>query len=293
MQLRECIDLYIKDAADISPRTIQRIGYEVTRWERITLNPPIDKIGVETFSQFRADCIAKGLAARSIESNIDTVRLLMRAAVNAGRLTLVPVVGRRLRRPRPRPRPLTPDELRLLFVHADIATWPNHTFAPMQWWRAFFVLTYWTGFRLEDACWKLDWRHIDLKFSPALRFEAGKTEHIHEIPLPEQMIPHLARVSTAGLVLGPPRSMKCFRRELNAITRAARIGRPVTAKHMRQTAVSQWSKASSDAGRVIHGCGLGDVRDHYVDPYDILLSAAPRVPWPFPDHVNDRQLRLF
>lgn len=67
----------------------------------------------------------------------------------------------------------------------------------------------------------------------------------------------------------------------------------MTAKTLRQTCVNEWSKVSRDAGRIIHGCGLGDVRDHYVDAFSILADAAPQVPWPFPDDVQGRQLRLF
>lgn len=292
MRLRECVPLYLREAADLSHSTVKKIGYEVTRWEKLTLDSPIEVTKKETFADFRAACLSRGLASRSIESNIDTVRLLMRFAAEAGHLQTVPPVGRRLKKPKPKPAPLSTDELRSLFVAADVAGWPNHVRHPRQWWRAFFALGYWTGLRLSDLCWKLSWEHLSIR-QKIITFPAGKTGHVHEFPLPEGMLVHLARVSSRGLILGPPRSYKCFRRELAFIASSAGLTRKVTAKTLRQTAVSEWSKVSRDAGRIVHGCGLVDVRDHYVDAFGILADAATRMPWPFPDQVEGRQLRLF
>lgn len=287
MRLRECVPLYLREAVDLSPSTVKKIGYEVTRWEKLTLDPPIQVMQKDTFADFRAACLARGLASRSIESNIDTVRLLMRYAAVS-----VPPVGRRLKKPRPKPSPLSTDDLRALFVAADSAIWPNHACHPRFWWRAFLALGYWTGLRLSDLCWKVSWDHFRIR-DRCIMFPAGKTGHVHEYPIPDRLLPHLTRVSSSGIVLRPPRSLKCFRRELGHITAAAGLQRRVTAKTLRQTSVSEWSKVSRDAGRIVHGCGLGDVRDHYVDAFGILLDAAPRMPWPFPDEVNGRQLRLF
>lgn len=292
MLLKECLVAYLREAVDLSQNTVQKIGYELTRWNKVTLGPPVQQITKDTFSDFRKSALDRGLAVRSIESNIDTVRQLMQFAVEAGEIPVVPPAGRRLKKPKPRPTPLETEQLRLLFVHAEVAVWPNHVFVPRHWWRAFFVLGYWTGLRLTDLCWRLSWDHFNIR-QKTIVFPANKTGHVHEYPLPERMIPHLTRVSSRGLVLGPPKSMKCFRRELKIITQTADIGRPVTAKSLRQTAVSEWSKVSRDAGRIVHGCGLGDVRDHYVDQLAILQDAAPRMPWPFPDEVQGRQMRLF
>lgn len=292
MRLRECVPLYLRHAVDLSPSTVKKIGYEVTRWERLTLGPPVESVQAETFADFRRACLDRGLASRSIESNIDTVRLLMRFAAEAGAIDRVPPVGRRLKKPRPKPSPLSVDELRRLWIHADAACWPNHVRRPRDWWRAFLVLGYWTGLRLSDLCWKLDWQHFSLR-NRMIAFPAGKTGHVHEFPIPDRLLIHLTRVSSSGVVLNPPHSMKCFRRELSAISQAAGIGRGVTAKMLRQTAVSEWSKVSRDAGKILHGCGLGDVRDHYVNAFDVLTDCQARVPWPFPDSQCARQLKLF
>lgn len=50
-------------------------------------------------------------------------------------------------------------------------------------------------------------------------------------------------------------------------------------KHVRQRALTEWSRADAMAGRIIHGCGLG-VLDHYVDPLSILENAQHRVRLP-------------
>jgi integrase len=292
MRLRECVPLYLRHAVDLSPSTVKKIGYEVTRWERLTLDPPVELAQTETFADFRSACLQRGLASRSIESNIDTVRMLMRIAVESGRFTVVPPVGRRLKKPRPKPSPLTIDDLRSLFVAADAASWPNHVRSPQNWWRAFFVLGYWTGLRLSDLCWGISWDHFAIR-QKLIAFPAGKTGHFHEYPIPDRLLIHLARNSSHGAVLGPPKSYKCFRRELATIAASAGLARKVTAKTLRQTCVNEWSKVSRDAGRIVHGCGLGDVRDHYVDSFSILAEAAARMPWPFPDDVQGRQLRLF
>lgn len=47
----------------------------------------------------------------------------------------------------------------------------------------------------------------------------------------------------------------------------------------RRFSITQWSTASPDAGRIVHGEGLG-IRSHYVDPRRVLEDAAPRVRMP-------------
>lgn len=292
MLLSDCLTIYQHTAADLSPKTVQRMSYEVHRWVKVMGRDDVRRITLTSFHHFRNACLQSGLASRSIESNISTVRLLLTTAVESGDLQAVPPPGRRLRKPRPTPEPLSPEQVGQLYCAARVARWPDRHGDPVRWWRAFLALSYWTGLRLADACWRLAWRHVDEQ-ARVLSIEAGKTGHLHRIPLPDPLLAILRRVRSRTLVLDAPHSMRNFYQNLRVITDAANIGRAVTTKSLRQTAVSQWSRVHRDAGRIIHGCGLGDVRDHYVQPLDILQEAAPRMPWPFPECPDERQLQLF
>lgn len=50
-------------------------------------------------------------------------------------------------------------------------------------------------------------------------------------------------------------------------------------KNLRQRALTEWKRASPDAGSIIHGSGLG-VLDHYVPAIEILSAAMFRVRLP-------------
>jgi hypothetical protein len=53
----------------------------------------------------------------------------------------------------------------------------------------------------------------------------------------------------------------------------------MTPKQIRQTSVTEWTRANATAGAIVHGSGLG-VMAHYLDPLSVLESAAPRVRLP-------------
>jgi hypothetical protein len=60
----------------------------------------------------------------------------------------------------------------------------------------------------------------------------------------------------------------------------ARLARPcLTLQQLRRASITLWMQAHPEAGRIVHGCGLGVLR-HYLDPWTILVSAAPRFTLP-------------
>lgn len=69
-----------------------------------------------------------------------------------------------------------------------------------------------------------------------------------------------------------------MRRELQRIAAAAGVSY-VSPQQFRQFCVQQWSLANPDAGRIVHGVGLG-ILDHYISGRRIVEAAAESVEMP-------------
>lgn len=290
--LRRAVELYTSTAPDLCASTLRRMGYEVSRWMRLAGDDPVDRIDLPAITRFRAAAVRAELSPRSIESNVATVRLLIRNCRDLGLCESVPSAGRLLRRLAPAPQPATMDELRRLWDAAGAARWPKaaQRMTPCAWWRAWMALGFWTGLRLTDLTWRLALEHCG---TDAIRFRATKTGCLHVYPMTD----HLRRIvrqagAHSGTLLACPRSPTRLRNHLHSLCDAACIRR-LTPKNLRQASVTEWSKADSLAGEIVHGCGMPSVLRHYIDPLQILTAAAPRVAWPFGEVETMRQLSLF
>jgi hypothetical protein len=135
----------------------------------------------------------------------------------------------------------------------------------------------WTGLRRGDVQ-RLTWDAIG---SDRITVTARKTGSTHEIPLSRTIERHLESIRG-----GPDRifdlpksnSFKRWRAEMHQIAEIPGIP-PITWKQMRQFAITTWTTANPEAGRIVHGCGMG-VLDHYVDRFRVLEDAEPLVQLP-------------
>lgn len=182
----------------------------------------------------------------TIKGTVKDVRTLARAA--AGTILRNPV-----RKPLPDPRPCD---------IADIdAMWDS--LAP--WSQQLVVLLYWTAARLEDGLrlqltLSAEWRVIS--------WEAHKTKRRHKLPVPEWLQPWL----TPGPLPyhnANDHSKTIVRAELDRAANLTGIPR-VLPSHIRDRSLTEWSKIH--CGSIIHGCGMGDTRDHYVPPIEVLIA---------------------
>lgn len=283
----EALELYRRYAPDLDESTVRKIGYEVARWNRITKTDRLDEITLTTFAEFRCRAKEKGLAPKTIETNIDTIHLLFSTASMMGAIDAEPPPkGRRLKLKEPAPKPVSLEEINSLCSVLSCATWPvvqNRR----EWWRSWFCAAIWTGLRLSDITWTLGPEHF---CEDRIEFSAHKTGKPHVFPLCQYVHRDLYFLhNRCG------RSPHILRRQLREFCQKAGV-RIITPKMFRQAAVTMWSMTSGDAGKLIHGCGIPRVMSHYQDRLTILNHAAPHFPWPealTTPYSGFRQLTLF
>lgn len=290
--IRDATSRYIDAAPDLARSTAQKMRFEARRFERFMHSPPPREVSNEMIAAFRGRAMQAGLSPRSIEDSIATVRLVIRSlGLHA------PDVGRKLRQRLTPPAPATLEELRQLWDAADSMSWPETEtwMLPSAWWRAWMTLAYWTGLRLTNLTWGLSLEHWG---QDAIRYVAGKTGVRHVFPMTERLSWIVAQCKERRprtSILHCAHHATRLRTHLTKLCDAAGIRR-LTPKNLRQASITQWTKAASRAGEIIHGCGMPTVLAHYLDPLEILQEAAPRVAWPFPEHsaaAAPRQLTLF
>lgn len=287
-------------APDLSPRTERRYRHELTRWERLSDNPPLAEISTRTYQEFRAASSQKGHSAGTTEGTLRFVRQIMRCAMAHGAIAVMPDRGRARKIQAPQPHPPSIEELDKLFRACGVARWPRLHVPPKTFWRSWMAVDLWTGLRREDSFWRLSLDHVSDP-DDAILFRANKSKVPHPYPLNDIIRRHIrAMVPTFShkpgrLIFGPSKSPHLIQRELDRIADAACVRR-VTPQSFRQAAINIWTIADPRAGEIIHGCGIPRVLAHYLDRLQILRHAAGKVVVPvamteFDD--NRRQGMLF
>lgn len=263
----------------LSLRTMERYRMEILRWERHTANPTIDQITTADFQRLRASCLAAGLKPATIEAGIRTVLQVLRLCgpeqerrEGLGIIPRVPFVGRSLRQVAPlRPTP-TVGELRLLWMTCSRLHWPpacNTT----TFWRAWIGLGFVAGLRLTDML-TLPRSAIS---GDTLAIIAKKTGIALVVPLPPWLMAVIAQLPTGGKLF-PCRMLPCFiRRELRRLSTMCGLPMIVTPHSLRRASITAWTAINPDAGRIIHGEGLG-IRDRYVNRLDMLRKCLAEFP---------------
>lgn len=258
---------------DCPAPTARRLRHNCHRWEICSGNPHLtDCQGF--FDRFRRCASDAGYSPVTIESTISDVRYV------AGHLGIQLPPGRRLRIPAPCPTVPSLDTIGRLYEAADTAVWPRRLWCDRgDWWRCLVLVVLWTGLRRGDLV-KLKWADIGVD---DIRLEAGKTKRVHHIPLVPTVSRHLAAIRPpreADRVFELPRSnsFRAFARQLDALATAASVPR-VTLQQIRRTSITLWTSVNAEAGRLIHGCGLG-VMAHYLDPLAVLRATAQRINLP-------------
>lgn len=226
--------------------------YSASRFARLLRNAEIDEITEADLSEFRALALKTDLSPHTIRGTLKDLRTLIRASGRDVKIDRVKV-------PQPDPRPVP-------HAHIDLL-WPCLSLWAEQW----LVLALWTAARLDDVI-RLQQQLTDT--TTVLTLTASKTGHRHEWPVPDwlrewlqpQRLPYGKSYDWAG------RQVRC------ALTAASRVsGIPdVLPNHVRDRALTEWSRADHTACEVLHGQSLGTLR-HYLRPLEILESAAPRV----------------
>ena len=233
--------------------------YSANRFAKYIGDIPADQVTTEHLQELRRRLVDAGLRPRTIESTVSDLCTVIAWKTGA---TLAP--GNRLTADHPDPRHVSVDVIN--------AVWPLASGMLKAW----IALSYWTGFRQTDGMrWLLEHRTQDIP--DIIRLRAGKTRKNHVIPMPAWLrrilTEHRYRLRTVSSF-----GRKCIRGEIHAC--CVQSGVPVwTPKHIRQTSITEWSRANPMAGGIIHGCKLG-IMANYIASAIILESAAPRVRLP-------------
>lgn len=230
-----------------------------------------------SIESFRDKAIGSGLSPATIEAVIYTVRRI----VNFSNDQNIPL-GRKLFVPKPSPDVPRMETIDAIYRKVSATKWPRKLNAHQRcdWWRAYIVLTCWTGFRISDVS-KLEWVHFE---SDCVRLCAKKTVRYRRpdlaVPMTFTLRRHVNQIK--GLfgdrVFGITKCLRQLRDELERIADAAKV--PYVPPHgFRRFAVNVWTDADPLAGQLIQGCRLGAM-DNYLDVLRHLSRVSSRVEMP-------------
>ena len=254
MRLSEHATKYIADHG----RRAKVIISNCRRFERVTGITEPDRISEPVLVAFRQAAMAMRFSHVTIEKTITDVSTIVKAVIGS-----LPLPGKRLKQPRPTPKPIA--------LTTMDAIWEATTSQRLRRW---LVLAYWTGLRLSDCIGV----YVTLSEPcDVLRHTASKTGLHHCWPVPQWLRPWMSRVEP-HTGYSTPWFGELIRDELAATCERAGVPH-MTPKQIRQTSVTEWTRANATAGAIVHGSGLG-VMAHYLDPLSVLESAAPRVRLP-------------
>lgn len=262
-------------------RTLDSVRHRITAW----LRAEIPTVSTESFEVFRAMMIDQGQSPATIESTIAAVRVV--TAYSGYKFEL----GDRLRLPTPDPDVPTAYAIGQLYRYCSRARWPRKLTAAKRadWWRAFIVLSSWSGYRLLD----IERLTIGDIGPDCIKVRANKTKRfrhpIAPIPITHSLRRHLLQIKGlfGSSVFGLRTQRKQLRDSLELIAIAAQV-KYVPPHGFRRFAITQWSAADSMAGKIIHGCSLG-VMGHYIDIGRHLSSVAGQVEMP-QEFLTDSEL---
>ena len=274
LTLREFARIYYFSEKQLANSTVKSFRHSLNRWERLTDDPPIEDIDNLVVISFTKAC--DDLRPASINQHRQNVKILLYWAVEMQILDTAPKI-RKLKLPRPEPIAPEAEEISLLYDNVKVAIWPViPNCSTAQWWRAWIVASYFTAARLGDVKNSLLWSNVERHW---LTFTAQKTGIKHHIPLHPILSSHLKKLRGRSVredrifYISPKMAVDhLIRRELVRISQSAGID-VVTPKQFRNASVTEWSVAHRDAGRLIHGTGVGDMRDHYAVQRRIIGSA--------------------
>ncbi len=240
----------------VDDRKLQKTPiYSAARFIRIVKDIDIANITERHLSEFRTKALAEGLSPHTVKGSLKDLRTLIRST---GRQIKV----ERVRVPQPDPHPVP-------HAHIDLI-WPCLSLWAQQW----LVFALWTAARLDDV---IRLQQQLTATTSTLALTASKTGHRHEWPVPTwlqgwlspQRLPYGKSYDWSGHLV---------RQALHAASKCCGIP-DVLPNHVRDRALTEWSRADHTACEVLHGQSLGTLR-HYLSPLEILSAASPRVKLP-------------
>lgn len=269
------VHLYYPSNPGIAKQTVKLARFRVAAWLRILPESRIVRlVTTADFNSYRRLSLERGSSPATIESVIETVRLVLRSCVEGNMLDVVPPTGRRLRVvPKLRTTPTIAD-LDAVLRHCHAATWPPRRYAdPSAWWRMLIATGFFTALRRNDAL-RLPVENIR---SGTVALVMEKTGRVIRIPV-HPVLKKLAD-SASFASLGKLNSVYHMRCQMAALCLAA--GVPYfTMQGIRRLSAQSWESARAGAGGLILGHAFPGNSKFYLDPLRSLQDALVRLEFP-------------
>lgn len=292
MTLTDALAIYIATPG-LSKSTRDTARRRLNAWVRVTGSGALPDAAA--FVAYRSKALTAGLSPTTIEQTVQEIARLCRTAGASAE------AGKPLRRQfRCRPVPQL-EAVAKLYSIADQCQFPARIIEAdgrrttptaelrADWLRGFLVLQVWTGFRIGDLL-RLTWDSVT---ADRIVWQASKTSKEHRLPMCGVVSEHLKKLEPKRptiLSVGPG-SHHSLLDELARLSTIAGV-ETITPQALRRASVTTWATVSPEAGRIVHGTGLGVLR-HYYDCEQILRACSDRFPWPVsmlpPDQRDERQ----
>lgn len=254
MLISEAAETYVRE------RNLARTPvYSAGRFAAVVGDLPVEQICQNHIDRFKVDAESKGWSAWTIRGTIKDIRTLTRHFCGFSPTVQVVV-------PTPDPDPTPIQDIDSIWKHLD------------PWARQWLVISYWCSMRLDDSLKvQLDIHSGKHQGALFLLWTAGKTGRKHRVPVPKWMLSFLSPVDLPYSKVNDW-TQETVRESLKRASQCCGIDQ-VYPRNIRQRGLTEWKRASPDAGSIIHGSGLG-ILDHYIPPIEILQAAMHQVRLP-------------
>lgn len=281
-------DHYCEKRKGATKPTRQKMCHELNRFEKYVGDLPAEEVTRDTFDKFRRLAMFDDLSPHTIETTIGTVLTILRFAELYDLIDRAPRKGEPLRRMRNRKFVPSVGDIDVMYRRADLTEWPKLPKSG-DFWRAFLVVSYFTGLRFGDI-FRLGWDDVK---DDAIVFQASKTGKVHTFPMHPVLRAHLetmrvfATVFDHGRVLPAAACNHLVRRELARMSEE--LPKKVGPQALRRLAGTEWQKARWGAGQLLLGHSLG-VSDFYLCVPQLLREALEdlKIPPAFVEGANGK-----
>lgn len=200
LTLRQAFDRHY-DKSEVGPKAMIAYQAAFKAWARLTGDPPICEIDLETIAAFRTAAL-KEFAPATVRGYWTGIRAVLRRVGPAvtgnprglGIITLAPWM-RPVRVAYRIPKRVNLEDISRFYVACSAIQFPRsggHGQPPAEWWRLLIVLAFCTGLRKSDLL-NMQMDVIDLE-AAEVHFTARKTDKEMLLPLHPVAVEHLRRL---------------------------------------------------------------------------------------------------
>ncbi len=200
-----------KIGAGMQPETRQCAIDALNHFERIIKPGQVQKVQTQKIDEYVSKRrLEKGrkpdsrVSPATVNKELRHLRAVLRVAYEWGCLPKMPRV-RMVKEPQKLIRYVTPEHFGAIYAACDAAKRPrSEVYSPADWWRAFLVYLYMTGWRVNEPL-ALRWDDVSLDKATAITWhEANKGKRDEVVPLHPVVVEHLRKLVDSQIEDGGP-----------------------------------------------------------------------------------------